>query len=392
MNPTAILKPKADVLIRNGYPRILRANVSQIKGEVTAGDIVDVVDSRGDFIGRGVANPHARVFVRMLTYNPDESIDDAFFYNRLIQAQRLRDRYAKETSYRAVFSESDGLPGLIVDRYEDYLICQINAAGIEVRREAIFSMLQEIYNPRGILEKSRGMARKSERLERRIETVLGECPDVIPFQMHGLKLLNDAITGQKTGFFLDQRDNREAVRRYVMAGNRVLDGFSYTGAFSLVAAQAGAQVTAFDISEQALTIAQQAAINNNLQTHCTFQQENAFAMMRELEENQVQFDMVILDPPAFAKHKGVLPKAIRAYRTLNRRAMKLLPDEGILVSCSCTQLVSEESFLDLLRNAARDVKKQIRFLEIRGQPFDHPVLVTLPETRYLKCVIAQVIA
>ena len=392
MNPTAILKPKADVLIRNGYPRILRANVSQIKGEVTAGDIVDVVDSRGDFIGRGAANPHARVFVRMLTYNPDESIDDAFFYNRLIHAQLLRDRYARETSYRAVFSESDGLPGLIVDRYEDYLICQINAAGIEVRREAIFSMLQEIYKPRGIFEKSRGMARKSERLERRIEAVLGECPPLISFQMHGLKLLNDVIEGQKTGFFLDQRDNREAVRRYVMAGNRVLDGFSYTGAFSLVAAQAGAQVIAFDISEQALAIAQQAAVNNSLQESCTFQQANAFAMMRELEENQVQFDMVILDPPAFAKHKGVLPKAIRAYRTLNRRAMKLLPDGGILVSCSCTQLVSEEAFLDLLRNAARDVRRQIRFLEIRGQPFDHPVLVALPETRYLKCVIAQVIA
>jgi 23S rRNA (cytosine1962-C5)-methyltransferase len=392
MNPTATLKPEANTLIQNGYPRVLRANIAQIVGDVSPGDIADVLDSHGNFIGRGSANPHSRVFVRMLSYDPAESIDDAFFYNRLVCAQQFRDAYSKEMSYRAVFSESDGLPGLTVDRFEEYLVCQINGVGIEVRRAQLFSMLQEIYKPRGIFEKSRGMARKSERLERRIETVFGECPRLIPFQLHGLTLLNELQEGQKTGFFLDQRDNREAVRRYVTAGAHVLDGFSYTGCFALVAAQVGAEVMAFDISERALAVAQDAAVRNGLQEHCTFQQANAFEMMRELEENRTQFDMVILDPPAFAKHKGVLPKAIRAYLTLNRRAMKLLREGGILVSCSCTQLVSEAAFLEVLVKAARDVKRHIRFLEIRGQPFDHPVLATLPETRYLKCVIVQVVA
>ena len=391
MNPTATLKPEANRLIQNGYPRVLRANITQIVGDVSPGDIVDVLDSHGNFIGRGSANPHSRVFVRMLSYDPAESIDDAFFYNRLVCAQQFRDAYSKEMSYRAVFSESDGLPGLTVDRFEEYLVCQINGVGIEVRRAQLFSMLQEIYKPRGIFEKSRGMARKSERLERRIETVFGECPPLIPFQLHGLTLLNDVQEGQKTGFFLDQRDNREAVRRYVTADAHVLDGFSYTGSFALVAAKAGSEVMAFDISERALAIAEDAALRNGLQERCTFQQANAFEMMRELEENRTQFDMVILDPPAFAKHKGVLPKAIRAYRVLNRRALKLLGDGGILVSCSCTQLVSEAAFLEVLLKSACDVKRRIRFLEIRGQPFDHPVLATLPETRYLKCVIAQII-
>jgi 23S rRNA (cytosine1962-C5)-methyltransferase len=391
-NPTAKLKPEVDTLIQRGYPRVLRANVAQISGDVAAGDIVDVLDSRGDFIGRGAANPHARVFVRMFTYRADELIDDAFFYNRLCQARRLRERYAKDASYRAVFAESDGLPGLIVDRFEDYLICQITAAGIEVRRDRIFSMLQDIYKPHGIFEKSRGMGRKSERLERRVETVFGECPPLIPFQLHGLTFLNDVHEGQKTGFFLDQRENREAIRRYISAGSSVLDGFSYTGGFALVAAKAGAQVTAFDISDRALDVAQKAAAENGLQDRCVFQRANAFDTMREFEENGAQFDMVILDPPAFAKHKGVLPKAIRAYRTINRRAMKLLPEGGILVSCSCTQLVDEPAFLEMLRNAAHDAGRRLRFLEIRGQPFDHPVLATLPETRYLKCVIGQVVS
>ena len=390
MNPTATLKPEADTPIRNRYPRVLRANVGQIAGDVSPGDIVDVLDSHGNFIGRGSANPHSRVFVRMLSYDPTEAIDDAFFYNRLVSAQQFREAHAKAQSYRAVFSESDRLPGLTVDRFEEYLVCQINAIGMEVRRVELYAMLQEIYKPRGIFEKSRGMARKSERLERRIETVFGECPQLIPFQLHGLTLFSDMQQGQKTGFFLDQRDNREAVRRYIRAGTHVLEGFSYTGSFALVTARAGAEVIAFDISERALAIAEDTAIRNGLQERCTFRQANAFEMMRELEEQRTQFDMVILDPPAFAKHKGVLPKAIRAYRTLNRRAMKLLREGGILVSCSCTQLVSETAFLEILANAAHDVKRHIRFLEIRGQPFDHPVLATLPETRYLKCVIVQI--
>lgn len=390
MNPTATLKSEADETIRAGYPRVLRANIAQIEGDVTPGGSVDVLDSSGDFIGRGMANPYSRIFVRMLSYQPDEPIDDAFFYKRLLRARQMRERYAVETSYRAVFSESDGLPGLIVDRFEDYLICQIGTMGMEVRREPIFSMLQGLYAPRGIFEKSGGKMRKPERLEPRIQLVAGECPPLIPFRQHGLTFLNDVIEGHKTGFFLDQRDNREAVSRYVMAGARVLDGFSYTGGFSLVAAQVGAEVTAFDISERALAVARDAAARNGLQDRCVFQQADAFAMMRALEEDRAQFDMVILDPPAFAKHKGVLPSALRGYRALNRRAMKILPAGGILVSCSCTQQVSEDAFLEMLCNAARDAGRHLRFLEIRGQPFDHPVLATLPETRYLKCVIAQI--
>ncbi len=389
--PTVALKLQAEELIRTGYPRVFQKQIASKKGKISPGDIVDVLDSRGAFVARGTANPYSRILVRILSYDPDESIDNDFFYGRLRAAKELRDRYAVETSYRAVFSESDRLPGLIVDRFDAYLVCQIGMMGMEVRREAIFSMLQELYAPKGIFEKSSATMRKPEHLTPRVQLIAGDCPALIPFEQNDLIFLNDVMHGQKTGFFLDQRDNREAVSRYVRKEDHVLDGFSYTGGFSLIAAKAGARVTAFDISERPLRIAQEAAARNALQDRCNFQQVDAFAKLRELEEAQAQFDMVILDPPAFAKHRGVLPNALRGYRIINRRAMNLLPEGGILVSCSCTQQVSEGMFLEMLNQAADDVKRELRLLEVRRQPFDHPVLASLPETRYLKCVIGQII-
>jgi 23S rRNA (cytosine1962-C5)-methyltransferase len=390
----ALLKPEKDEIIINGYPRVMRADVAELKGEFEPGQIVDVLDSKGNFIAKGYANPYSRIFVRVLSYDPAEKIDAEFFFKCLQKAKEFRDKITErsdppEKSCRAVYSESDFLPGLIVDRFEDHLVIQILTYGFEVRREILIDSLAEIFKPKSIFEKSDASIREQEQLKLRSEPVYGNPPEVIPFKQHGLTFLADVTQGQKTGFFLDQRDNRAAFAKYISAGQKVLDCFCYTGSFSIYAASKGAEVIGIDSSRRALELAKKTAELNNLEKLCDFQEAKVFEKLRELEESEQVFDAIVLDPPAFAKHKGAVRNALRGYWTINMRAFKLLKPGGILVSCSCSQQVDEGSFLEAIRAAAYEAQRKIRFLEVRGQSWDHPILADLPETRYLKCAIVQ---
>jgi len=393
------LKAEKEKHILAGYPRVLRADVSEIKGAFEPGDVVDVVDSLGGWVGRGFINPFSRVCVRVFSFDKESDINDEFFYRRLEEAKAFREKVAAvdEVAYRAVFSESDGLPGLIVDKFGDYLVISILTMGIEVRREFFITSLRELFSPSGIFERSKGNVRKGELLSPRIEPAYGNCPDVISFQQRvgpqqspPLYLFANVKRGQKTGFFLDQRDNRCAFAKYVHPGDRVLDCFCYTGSFALAAAQKGAFAIGVDIAEKAISLAKEAAILNGLEKLCHFEIANVFDRLQDLEIEKTLFDAIVLDPPAFARHKGAVKNARRGYYNINLRALRLLRPGGILVSCSCTQQLDENTFLKMLREAAWEAKRILRFLEIRGQSPDHPILANLPETRYLKCVIAQV--
>jgi len=390
------LKAEKEELILAGYPRVLRANVSEITGSFEPGDVVDVLDSSGEWVGRGFINPFSRVCVRMLSFDKKDDINDEFFYRKLEEAKVFRERVAAvdEDAYRAVFSESDGLPGLIVDKFGDYLVFQILTMGIEVRRKLVVKALRQLFSPKGIFERSKGNVRKHELLSPRIAPAYGKCPDVISFQQRvglqqfpPLRLFANIKRGQKTGFFLDQRDNRRACAKYIQPGTRVLDCFCYTGSFSLAAAQKGASVIGIDVAERAISLAEETANINGLGELCSFEIADVFDKLREF--GKASFDAIVLDPPAFTRHKGGVKNALRGYYNINLRAMCLLRPGGILVSCSCTQQIDENAFLEMLREATRRAKRILRFLEIRTQSPDHPILANLPETRYLKCIIAQ---
>ena len=409
------LKAEKEELILTGYPRVLRADVAEITGDFEPGDVAAVLDSSGEWVGSGFINPFSRVCVRMLSFDQEEDINDEFFYRKLEEAKVFREKIVAvdEDAYRAVFSESDGLPGLIVDKFGDYLVMQILTMGIEVRREFFVKALRQLFSPEGIFERSKGNVRKHELLSPRIAPAYGKCPDVIPFhqrvgpqQFPPLHLFANVKRGQKTGFFLDQRDNRRAFAKYVQPGDRVLDCFCYTGSFALTAAQKGAFALGVDVAERAISLAKEAAAINGLGDLCRFEIADVFDRLRELElglsENKdlrptrhplepTLFDAIVLDPPAFTRHKGGVKNALRGYYNINLRAMRLLRPGGILMSCSCTQQIDENTFLEMLREAAWGAKRSLRFLEIRGQSPDHSILADLPETRYLKCVIAQVL-
>ena len=387
---SCILKKEKEPRVKDGHPWIFRSDIAEYHGRIEPGDIIEVCDLAGGFLATGYINPMSKITVRILSRQQGEAIDENFFCEKLKSAMELRNRIAgDESSYRLFFAESDGIPGLIVDKYNDYLVMQPLTLGIEVRRDTIMSILINLLNPKGIFEKSSIKSREPEGLDVRSEVIYGDLPELIEMQFDGLTFLADVRQGQKTGFFLDQVENRRAFAKYVKRGDRVLDCFCYTGSFALIAAQKGAQTTGLDASRRALGVAQEAARLNNLD--CDFEETDVLSRLRELDAVEEQFDVITLDPPAFAKKHGDLKGAKRGYKEINLRAMKLLKKGGFLVSCSCSQHISELSFLNILRLAARDVRRQLKFLEIRGQSWDHPIDANYPESKYLKCVIAQVV-
>ncbi len=386
---SCILKKEKELRVKDGHPWVFRSDIAEYHGSFEPGDIMEVYDSAGGFLAAGYINPMSKMTIRILSRQQGEAIDENFFRNKLACAMELRKRIAGDnTSYRLFFAESDGIPGLIVDKFNDYLVVQMLTLGIEVRRETIISLLIDLFNPVGIFEKSSGKSREPEGLDAKSEVVYGDMPELIEIQFDGLTFLADVKQGQKTGFFLDQAENRRAFAKYVKQGDRVLDCFCYTGSFALIAAQKGAQCIGLDASRRALEVAQEAARLNNL--NCNFEEADVLHELRELDAAKEQFDVITIDPPAFAKKHSYLKSAKRGYKEVNLRAMKLLRRGGFLVSCSCSQHVGELSFLNTLRLAARDAQRKLTFLEIRGQSFDHPIDANHPESRYLKCVIAQV--
>lgn len=388
---SAILKPKHEQRLLGGHLWIYQGNLARIDGDAAPGDIVDVYSGSGHFMGRGYYNPHSQIAIRLLTREP-EAIDAAFFARRLRQARAWRERFLPDaTSFRLVYSEGDLLPGLIVDRYEDVLVVQFLTLGMDVRRPTIVDALLELEQPRAVYERSDVPSRKYEGLEPRTGLLWGELPpQPMIIRENGLSIEVDVARGQKTGYFLDQKENRRSLAPLV-SGARVLDVFCHNGAFAVHALHYGArEVLGVDSSALALETARRNAALNGFAAWARFVEANAFDYLRELERSGERFEVVILDPPAFAKGKSHFEAARRGYKEVNLRGLKLLEPGGFLITCSCSHHMPADEFHRLVLEAAADARRPLRLVETRGQARDHPVLAGVPETSYLKCLIFEV--
>lgn len=400
MAAQVVLRPEKELRVKDGHPWVFRDNIARFQDVIGAGEIVEVLDSEGEFVAKGYINPISWITVRILSWDKEDEINYDFFLRKISQANEMRRRIIEGRrslgmedgeAYRVVYAEADGLPGLIVDRYGDYLVIQILTLGMEIRRDLIIGALVEIFNPKGIFEKSNPKSRLPEGLKPVVGVAWGEVPELITIQQDDLTLLVDPWEGQKTGFFLDQRENRRAFRGYVNPGDRVLDCFCYTGAFSMIAAKRGADVLGLDLSDRAIELCYQNAKLNGVEDRCRFEVDDVFKKLYEMDKDGERFDVIVLDPPAFAKSQDAVKSAIRGYKEINIRAMKLLKSGGILATSSCTQHIGEGTFLNMLGVSARKAKRRAQFLEIRSQPWDHPIAPNCPESRYLKFIICRVI-
>ena len=382
------LRKTRETRVRGGHPWIYLSEIERVEGDFENGDIVDVLDFRGKFIGRGFYNPLSQIALRILTRN-DEECDRAFFERRVRDAWEYRKLMCDPDSCRLIYSESDFLPGLVVDKFADVLVMQSLSLGIERIKDMLCDIMMEVVKPRGIWERSDVPVRRLEGLEQVTGLLRGEVPDRVDMVENGIHFLVDVKNGQKTGFFLDQKWNRAAMKPFCRDA-KVLDCFCHNGSFSLHAAKFGAaSVLGVDISEEALEVARENARLNGLD-NVRFEAHNCFDLLRELDDAHEKFDVVILDPPAFTKNKAAVQAAIRGYKEINLRGLKLTRPGGFLVTCSCSQHILPEMFQDIINQAARDAKKRIRLVEFRTQGYDHPILPQSVETKYLKCVILQV--
>jgi len=389
----AVVKLAANMRHRvvSGHPWVYGTEVANIAGDFEPGDIVEVIDAKGKFLGRGYINPASQILVRILTRDRSEEINRAFFAGRIKAALDYRDRVVYNTdSYRLIFAEADFLPALIVDKYGDCLVVQTLALGIDKFKDLIVDILDEFLNPAGIYERNDASVRELEGLPLKTGFLKGSFEPHIEINENGLVFLVDLEGGQKTGYFLDQRENRLALKG-IAKDFRVLDCFCHTGAFSVYAAKYGArEVNGIDIAAPALALAEKNASRNGFGGICTFREGNAFDELRALERNKEKYDLIILDPPAFTKSKRTLEGAVRGYKEINLRAMKLLPPGGFLVTCTCSYHLTETRFLEVLMDAAKDAGRQLRLVELRRQSRDHPMLLASNETFYLKCAYFQV--
>ncbi len=396
--PTVFLRSGRDQRASIGHLWIFAGEIARIEGQIDDGGIIDVRTVHGQWLGRGFLNRNSALTVRLLTFGHEE-IDEAFFRRRLQQALAYRQRVLGPLSaFRVVYGEADALPSLIVDRYGDVVVMQTLALGMDVRKPMLTELLAELLQPAGIYERNDPPVRRLEGLTPQTGwlrapdgTGVGDETDPpVEIQEGPARLLVDVVRGQKTGYFLDQRENRLAAAA-LCPGAAVLDAFCYTGAFAVQAAVAGAaQVTAIDISDDAVALGRRTADLNGVGDRCTFTVANAFDELRRLVSVHAQFDVVILDPPPFARSRETVPRALAGYKEINLRAMKLLRPGGILITCSCSHHVGEAQLLEVVAAAAGDAHRSARLIESRGQSRDHPVHPAMPETRYLTCLILEV--
>lgn len=377
--------------VEYGHPWIYRSDIASADDCAKPGDVVDIYSASKRFLAKGFYNPKSQIALRILTYTENEAIDHGFFYDRIKEAWDYRLKVADINSCRVIFSESDFLPGLIVDKFSDILVLQTSSLGIERFKEDIADILCDIIKPAGIYERNDIHVRELEGMEQVTGFLRGSFDTDVIMTENGIKFIVDVAQGQKTGFFLDQKENRAAIRPFVNNA-KVLDCFSHTGSFALHAGFYGAaSVLGLDISEHAVETASKNAKLNDLESVCRFECANVFDKLREYYDNSEQFDTIILDPPAFAKSKSSVSGAIRGYKEINLRAMKILKSGGYLITCSCSQHIDPEMFMDILYNAAIDSRRKVRLIEYRSQGKDHPILLAAPETEYLKCAILQVV-
>lgn len=389
-----LAKGREKSLLRR-HPWVFSGAVTRVEGKALSGDTIDIVDSQGKWLARGAYSPNSQIRVRVWTFRQDEDIDIEFFVRRLQQAQSWRDWIAKRDgldSYRLIAGESDGLPGITIDRFQNYLVLQLLSAGAEYQRAPLLAALQKCYPECAIWDRSDVAVRKKEGLELTQGHVLGEEPPaLLPIQEHGMSLLVDIKEGHKTGFYLDQRDSRLAARNYA-AGRKVLNCFSYTGAFAVSALMGGCEkVINVDTSQSALDIARQNVELNNLDlSKAEFVREDVFQLLRKYRAEGEQFDMIVMDPPKFVENKNQLASACRGYKDINMLALQLLRPGGILLSFSCSGLLPTDLFQKILADAALDAHREIQFVEQFRQAADHPVIGSYPEGLYLKgfaCVV-----
>lgn len=379
-----------DRRIRGGHPWVFSNEIRELKGKRIPGAAAEVYDVGGGFLGTGYYNPHSLIAVRILSREREEIDSPSFLRGRIGRALELRRRlYPDMSTFRVVHGEGDFLPGLVVDKYGDWLSVQILTAGMEARRGAVVEALVELFDPKGIIARNDVAVRSLEGLEEKVEVLYGEVPETVEAQEHGLRFRVDLAGGQKTGHFLDQKENH-LVLKGMAAGKRVLDCFSYSGSWGIHAAAFGAaEVTCLDISERAAALARENAALNGLEGVVRVEVCDAFDRLRSLKHEGQRFDVVVLDPPAFVKSKKALKEAEKGYLTINRRGLELLNEGGYLITCSCSYHMGREPFRDLLAQAARLAGRQVRVVEARSQAPDHPVLLAVPETEYLKCLVLQ---
>ena len=374
--------------VLGGHPWIFRSDIEREDGAAD-GLPVRVLTSAGRFLAMAVYNPRSQISLRILSRR-DEPIDGAFIRGRVRRALDYRRRFADLNSCRLIFAESDGLPAVIADKFGDVIVLQILCLGMERFKGDIVDALAQELSPRGIYERNDVPVRELEGLSQQTGLLFGEVPDRVEMQENGVRFLVDVKEGQKTGFFLDQKENRAAIAPFV-SGMRVLDCFTHTGSFALHAAHYGAaEVTGVDISEHACACALENARLNGVEDRVRFECANAFDFLRAHQTAKEQYDVVILDPPAFTKTRSAVEGALRGYKEINLRGMKLTRDGGFFITCSCSQHVTPDLFRGMLLDAQKDAHVQLRQIEWRTQGRDHPILLASPETQYLKCGIFQV--
>ena len=383
---TVVISSRGVERLRSGHLWVYRSDVRTAAAE--AGAIVRISDERGRFHGRAFYSDKSQIAVRLLTHD-DRPVDRAFFTERLRRAADYRHVAVENTeAYRVVYGEADQLPSLIVDRYGDCLVLQTLSQATERYKSLFVEILVELFSPKGILERNDPKVRLLEGLEQRVAILHGEIPQEILAKENGVTFVYDLQKGQKTGSFLDQRENHWAARRY--ASGEVLDCFSYQGGFALTIADKCEHVEGIDMAPAAVEAARRNQNVNSI-SNVTFREGNSFDLLKEYDEVGRRFQMVILDPPAFAKNRDSIQAAHRGYKEINLRAMKILEPGGFLLTCSCSYHITEALFLQILAEAANDAKKSIVVAERRTQSQDHPILLTMPETHYLKCLIVRVL-
>jgi len=389
-----LAKGREKSLLRR-HPWVFSGAVTRVEGKANSGDTIDIVDNQGKWLARGAYSPSSQIRARIWTFRQDEDIDIEFFVRRLQQAQSWRDWIARRDSldsYRLIAGESDGLPGITIDRFQNFLVLQLLSAGAEYQRAPLLAALQKCYPECAIWDRSDVAVRKKEGLELTQGHIFGEEPPaLLPIQEHGMSLLVDIKEGHKTGFYLDQRDSRLAARKYA-EGRKVLNCFSYTGAFAVSALMGGCEkVINVDTSQGALDIARQNVELNNLDlSKVEFVREDVFQLLRKYRAEGEQFDMIVMDPPKFVENKNQLASACRGYKDINMLALQLLRPGGILLSFSCSGLLPTDLFQKILADAALDAHREIQFVEQFRQAADHPVIGSYPEGLYLKgfaCVV-----
>ncbi|MFG0297093.1 MAG: class I SAM-dependent rRNA methyltransferase [Maioricimonas sp. JB045] len=393
--PTVILKKRKALPFFSRHPWVFAGAIARVEGDPQPTDEVVLRSHEGQFIARGLYNPESNIRVRLYSWDENQPLDRALWSARLDDAIALRRKLFGKSAAgcRLVFSESDGLSGLTIDRYGDFLLVQWTSRALAARQQVFYELLNEKLSPRGIWQRTEKGVGDAEGLEIADSLATGsEPPRPLFVEENGLQFGVDVVEGQKTGFYFDQRDNRAAVARY-LKGASVLDMFCYTGGFSIAAAKLGdaRRVRGVDSSESALDMARRNAELNGVSSQVSFEQGDAFRTLETLVAENARFDAVILDPPKMARSRGGLERAARGYFSLNRLALDLLEPNGLLVTCSCSGLLSREDFEQILAKVALDANRSLQVLEVRGQAADHPVSVHCLETSYLKCFICRVV-